>query len=66
MELTNEHLLVLINGQGIEIAFNCIDIESITDEKTKIICRTIQTSIEILKKTLAENSINIEKTNQGS
>jgi hypothetical protein len=65
MELTSDHLLVLINGQGIETALNCIDIESITDEKTKIICRTIQTSIEILKKTLADNSINIENTNQG-
>lgn len=54
MKASIDHLLYLINEQGVEKALDGIDIESIEDKTIKIICRTIKSSCETLKDVLVD------------
>lgn len=46
---------IMATNISIENVLDSIDIESIEDHTIKVICRTIKTSIEILKQHISEN-----------
>lgn len=52
----NERLKALTENLNIVEALETIDIESIQDLNTKIICRTIKTSIDTLREYLQEST----------
>lgn len=54
MKASIDHLLYLISELGTEKALEGIDVESIEDEKIKIICRTIQFSCSELKNVIID------------